>query len=66
MICDDVALTTEGMKDMEHQLNIVNKESAKNGLKIHKGKVKFMTNINTTGNMQITDGAEKLRNREGN
>ena len=32
---DDVALTTEGAKDLEHQLSIVNGESLKIGLKIH-------------------------------
>ena len=31
---DDVALTTEDVKDMEHLLNTVNKESLKTGLKI--------------------------------
>ena len=30
---------------MEHQFNNVNQESLKIGLKIHKGKTKFMTNI---------------------
>ena len=50
---DDVALTTEGVKDMEHQLNNVNKESVKSGLKIHKGKTKFMTNIDTTVKIQM-------------
>ena len=35
---DDVALTTEDVRDMEHQLITVNEESLKIGLKIHKGK----------------------------
>ena len=51
---DDVALTTE---DMEHQLNTVNEEDLKTGLKIRKGKTKFMSYIDTTDNMQI-DGTE--------
>ena len=38
---------------MEHQLNTVNEESLKIGLKIHKGKTKFMSNIDTTDNIQI-------------
>ena len=38
---------------MEHQLYTVNEESSKIGVKIHKGKTKFMTNIDTTGNMRI-------------
>ena len=50
---DDVALTTEDMRDMEHQLTTVNEESLKIGLKIHKGKTKFMTNIDTTDNIRI-------------
>ena len=37
---DDVALTTEGVKDAEHRLITVNEESLKIGLKIHKGKPK--------------------------
>ena len=35
----------------------MNEESFKTGLKIHKGKTKFMTNIDTTDNIQ-TDGTE--------
>ena len=35
---DDGALTTEDVKDLEHQLNTANEESSKIGLKIHKGK----------------------------
>ena len=43
---------------MEQQLITVNEESLKIGLKIHKGKTKFMTNIDTTDNIQI-NGTEK-------
>ena len=35
---DDVALRTEDVKDLEHQLNTANEESLRVGLKIHKGK----------------------------
>lgn len=35
---DDVALITSSVKDMEAQLNSLNSESNKIGLKIHKGK----------------------------
>ena len=35
---DDVALTTEDVRDMEHQLITVNEENLKTGLKIHEGK----------------------------
>ena len=50
---DNVALTTEDVRDMEYQWITVNKESLKIGVKIHKGKTKFMTNIVTTDNIQI-------------
>ena len=50
---NDVALTTEDVKDTEHQLNTVNEESLKTGLKIQKGKTQFMTNIDTTDNIQV-------------
>ena len=43
---------------MEHQLNTVNEESLKIGFKIHKGKTKFMTNVDTKDNIQI-NGTEK-------
>ena len=42
---DDVALITSSVKDMETQLNNLNIESKKIGLKIHKGKTKYMTNF---------------------
>ena len=55
---DDVAQTTEDVKDIEQQFNTVNEESLQTGLKIHKGnKTKqkkpnnFMTNIIITDNM---------------
>ena len=54
---DDVALLTKSTQDMEHQLNSVNKESLKVGLKIHRGKTKFMTNMKTTNTIQI-EGTE--------
>ena len=40
---------------MQHQLKTLTEESLKIGLKIHKGETKFMTNIDTTDNIQ-TDG----------
>ena len=42
---DDVALITSSVKDMEIQLNDLNKESKKIGLKIHKGETKYMKNF---------------------
>ena len=48
-----MASTTEDVRDMEHQLITVNEESLKIGLTVHKGKTKFMTNIDTTDNIQI-------------
>ena len=60
---DDVALTTEDVGDMEHQLIAVNEESLKIGLKIYKGKTIFMTNIDTTDNIQINGTeTEKVTN----
>ena len=43
-IADDVALFNETTKQMEKHLNNLNSESLKVGLKIHKGKTKYMTN----------------------
>ena len=54
---DDVALTTDGFKDREHQLNTVNEESLKTGLMTHKGKSIILTNIDKTDNLP-TDGTE--------
>ena len=41
---DDVALFNKTTKQMEKHLNNLNSESLKVGLKIHKGKEKYMTN----------------------
>ena len=40
----DVALFNETTTQMEKHLNSLNSESLKVGLKIHKGKTKYMTN----------------------
>ena len=42
---DDVTLITSSVKDMEIQLNDLNKESKKIGLKIHKGETKYIKNF---------------------
>ena len=52
-----IALTTEGVKDIEHQLNTVSLESFKTDLKGHKVKTTSMTNIDSTHNTQI-EGTE--------
>ena len=58
---DDVALTTPSVEDMEVQLNSLNKESKKIGLKIHKGKTKFMTNFQTNESIVVeNDEIEKV------
>ena len=44
----DVAITKEGVEDMEHQLNTMNEDSIIIGLKVQKGETKFRTNIYTT------------------
>ena len=41
---DDVALFNEITKQMEKHLNSLNSESMKVGLKIHKGRTKYITN----------------------
>ena len=62
---DDVVLPTEDVRDMEHQLTTVNEESLKIGLKMHKGKTKFMTNMDTTDNIQINGTEiEKVNNNK--
>ena len=50
---DDVALTTTSVKEMEEQLIRLNRESNKVGLKMHKGKTKFMTNFTTQETITI-------------
>ena len=48
---------------MEHQLNTLNEECLEIGLKIDKGKTKFMINIGTTDNVQIgSTETEKVTN----
>ena len=41
---DDVALFNKTTTKMEKHLNNLNSESLKVGIKIHKGKTKYMTN----------------------
>ena len=50
---DDVALVTKTTKEMEEHLNKLNTESKKCGLKIHKGKTKFMKNFETDEEIKI-------------
>ena len=52
---DDVALTTSTVKDMETQLNDLNKGSKKVGLRMHKGKTKYMANFSTDEKITIED-----------
>ena len=53
-LADDVALTTENVEDMEHQSNAPKEGSLPQvGLKIHTGKPKVMTNVDTTDNIQV-------------
>ena len=42
---DDIALITTTVRNMEEQLNMINDESKKIRLKIHRGKTKYMTEI---------------------
>ena len=41
---DEVALFNKTTKQMEKHLNSLNSESLHVGLKVHKGKTKYMTN----------------------
>jgi len=50
---DDVALTTTSVEEMEIQLNSLNIESKKIGLKIHKGKTKYMSNYQTNKTIEL-------------
>ena len=50
---DDVALTTNNMTEMEEQLNRINKNSKNIGLKMHKGKTKYMTNFQNDQEIHI-------------
>ncbi|GFR93951.1 endonuclease-reverse transcriptase [Elysia marginata] len=50
---DDVALVTEDTKSMEEQLSNLNKISLDSGLKMHKGKTKYMINFESHENIQI-------------
>ena len=52
---DDVALTTSTVKDMEIQLNDLNTGSKKVGLKMHKGKTKYMANFDTDESIKVED-----------
>ena len=52
---DDVALTTRTAEEMEENLNRLNTESKKVGLKIHKGKTKYMTNYETSKSIRIEE-----------
>ena len=56
---DDVALLNETTKQMEKHLNNLNSESLKVGLKIHKGKTKYMTNHADSEDILI--GQQKLK-----
>ncbi|GFR88584.1 endonuclease-reverse transcriptase [Elysia marginata] len=60
---DDVALVTEDTKSMEEQLNNLNKISIESGLKMHKGKTKYMINFESHENIQIDkEKIEKVPN----
>ena len=55
---DDVALLNETTKQMEKHMNNLNSESMKVGLKIHKGKTKYMTNYADSEDILI--GQQKI------
>ena len=55
---DDVALLNETTKQMEKHMNNLNSESMKVGLKIHKGKTKYVTNYADSEDILI--GQQKI------
>ena len=55
---DDVALLNETSKQMEKHMNNLNSQSMKVGLKIHKGKTKYMTNYADSEDILI--GQQKI------
>ena len=58
---DDAGFLTATVRNMELQLNDLNRESKKIGLKIHKGKTKYMTNFQTSNIIKIeNDEIEKV------
>ena len=56
----NVALLNEKTKQMEKHLNSLNSESLKDGLKIHKGFIKYMTN-HADGEDILTDQVQILK-----
>ena len=52
---DDVALCTKDLQTLESHLNTLNSESMKIGLKMHKGKTKYMTNYSSQGSIKIEE-----------
>ena len=44
---DDIALITTTVRNMEEKLNMINDESKKICLKIHRGKTKYIMNFKT-------------------
>ncbi|GFO50048.1 endonuclease-reverse transcriptase [Plakobranchus ocellatus] len=59
---DDIALVTEKVENMEEQLNVLNNISLESGLKMHKGKTKYMNNFES--NKDITIEKEKVEKVE--
>ena len=50
---DDIAIFNETTRQMEKHLNSLNSESLKVGLKLHKGKTRYMTNHADTEDILI-------------
>ncbi len=48
-----MSFITTTVRNMELQLNEMNRESKTVGLKIHKGKTKYMTNFQTSESIKI-------------
>ena len=58
---DDVAIFASSIESLERQFNRLHKESNRLGLKMHKGKTKYMTNIDSQSLVRIdNDIIEKV------
>ena len=60
---NDVALTTNNMTEMEEQLNRLYKNSKNIGLKMHKGKTRYLTNFQNNQEIHIeSENIEEVTN----
>ncbi|GFO17686.1 endonuclease-reverse transcriptase [Plakobranchus ocellatus] len=63
---DDVALVTKKVENMEEQLNVLNNISLDSGLKMHKGKTKYMNNFESNKDITIKTRKKLRRSKATN